>query len=233
MSASALNKNPRTLNRASLISSMAAVCRRIRLGNPALFPTGFLFSPNVGIWAPVLLVILLCAAPHAFGGQNRLPRSTSFSIPVSPSVVSTIATTDERLVPLVLWRGAERWYSSGQQRASGGGGQDGTIHVSLEYGDITEDLLFDPRTHTAIVQGRTNPVPSNANVLLIDGVGRGGSGRLVKAFFFDPRDANTDIRRGSLAPLFARSPEIVAFLQCNAFPEQVKSWDPCAVLKKQ
>jgi hypothetical protein len=159
-----------------------------------------------------------------------------FSIPVSPTVVSTIATKDERLVLLALWRGAARWHSSGSGRKeSGGVGQNGSINVSLQYGDIGADLSFDPTAHTAIVQGRTNRVPANANVLLIDGIGPGGSGRLVKAFFFDAGDANPDFRLGfgSLASLFGRSPEIVDFLQCDAFPDQVTSAEPCALLKKK
>ena len=181
-----------------------------------------------GISAPVLLVMLLCAVPHAFGRPDRF-QGRMFSIPVSPTVVSTIATKDERLVLLALWRGAARWHSSvGGLRQSGGIGQNGTINVSLQYGDIGVDLSFDPSTHTAVVQGRTNRIPANANALLIDGVGRGGSGRLVKAFFLDSGDANPDLRLGfgSLASLFGRSPEIVEFLQCDAFPDLIKSANP-------
>jgi hypothetical protein len=204
-----------------------------------LFPARFLFSPSVGISVLVFLLILLCDMPQAFGGRDRFQvrmQGTMFSIPVSPTVVSTIATKDGRLVLLALWRGVARWHSSGSGRKeSGGVGQNGSINVSLQYGDISADLSFDPTTHTAIVQGRTNRLPENANVLLIDGVGRGGSGRLVKAFFLDSGDANPDIRLGfgGLVSLFGRSPEIVDFLQCDAFPDQVTSVEPCALLKKK
>ena len=158
-----------------------------------------------------------------------------FSIPVSPTVVSTIAMQDERLVLLALWRGAARWHSlSGHRRESGGFGRD-AINVSLEYGDITADLSFDLARHTAVVQGRTNSVPANANVLLIDGVGPGGSGRLVKAFFLESGDANPDLRLGleTLASLLGRSPEIVDFLQCDAFPDLARSAVLCPLLKKK
>ena len=71
------------------------------------------------------------------------------------------------------------------------------------------------------------------NVLLIDGVGSTRGGQLVKTVFLDQGDTNTDLRRGSLAPLFRRSQEVVDFLQCDAFPSEVKSGDLCAALKKQ
>jgi len=235
MSASTLRENAHTVNRASPICSIAAAGCRIRLGNGALFSTRFLSSPRVGISAPVLLVILLCAVPQAFGRPDRF-EGRVFSIPVSPTVVSTIATKDERLVLLALWRGAAHWYSSGSGlRQSGGIGQNGTINVSLQYGDIGVDLSFDPTAHTAVVQGRTNRIPANANVLLIDGVGPGGNGRLVKAFFFDSGDANPDLRLGleKLASLLGRSPEIVDFLQCDAFPDLAKSAVLCPLLKKK
>src|SRR5262245_19608722 len=169
-------------------------------------------SAAAGIFALVLASVPL----QRVGSPNSFPANNLFSIPVSPTVVSTIARRDEQLVLLALWRGAARWHSSGGHRhESGGIGQDGRINVLLEFGDTSVDLSFDPNAHTAVIQGRTNRIPSNANVLLIDGVGQGGKGQLVKAFYFDPGDANTALRAGSLAPLFGRSAEIVDFLQCD------------------
>jgi hypothetical protein len=55
----------------------------------------------------------------------------------------------------------------------------------------------------------------------------------VKTLFLDAGDANMDVRRGSLAPLLGRSSEIVDFLQCDAWPAEIKSAEPCAALKKQ
>lgn len=180
----------------------------------------------------ILLTILL-AVQRPLLSQGGAA-TTSYSIPVSPSVVATVVLRDEQLVMLVLWRGSARWYSTGSHRGGNSGfAQDGTVRVSLQYGDVSADLSLDPAAHTATVQGRANSIPSKANALLIDGIGRGRSGQLVKAFYFDPADANLDLRRGSLAPLLARSREIVAYLQCDAFPDQVKSADPCATLTKR
>ena len=135
---------------------------------------------------------------------------------------------------LVLWRGAARWYSSGGHRSENSGfGSNGTVHITLQYGDVDADLLFNPVSHTAVIQDRTYPVAGNTNVLLIDGVGSKRGGQLVKTLLLDQGDTNTDLRRGSLAPLFRRSQEVVEFLQCDAFPNEVKSGDLCAALKKQ
>jgi hypothetical protein len=191
--------------------------------------TSFEFGTTGRLWTLVLLGFLLSVESQPFG----LPSTAAYSIPVSPSVVTTIVTKDERLVLLVLWRGAVRWYSSGKSRRENSGfGQDGTIHVTLQYGDVDADLLFDPASHTTVIQGRKYPVAANANVLLIDGIGPKGGAPFVKALFFDPGDANTDLRRGSLAPLFRRSQELVDFLRCDAFPNEVKSGDLCAELKR-
>lgn len=178
----------------------------------------------------VFMIVVVAMETRPFA----LQATTSFSIPVSPSVVSTIVTKEDRLVLLVLWRGEVRWYSSGGHRsANSGSGQDGTVHVTLQYGDIDADLLFNPVSHTAVIQGRKYPVAANTNVLLVDGVASKRGGETVKALFLEKGDANTDLRRGSLAPLFRRSKEVVDFLQCDAFPNEVKSGDLCAELKKQ
>lgn len=58
---------------------------------------------------------------------------------------------------------------------------------------------------------------------------------MVKAFFFDSGDANPDFRLGleNLASLLGRSPEIVDYLQCDAFPDLAKSAVLCPLLKKK
>jgi hypothetical protein len=57
----------------------------------------------------------------------------------------------------------------------------------------------------------------------------------MKAFFFDAGDSNPDLRLGleNLASLLSRSPEIVDFLQCDAFPDLAKSAVLCPLLKKK
>src|SRR5262245_52336093 len=91
--------------------------------------------------AIVLLVVMLSIESQPFGMQ----RTSSYSIPISPTVVTTIIGRDQRLLLLVLWRGPVRWYSTGNhRRASAGAGQDGTVHATLQYGDVDADLVFNP-----------------------------------------------------------------------------------------
>jgi hypothetical protein len=63
-------------------------------------------------------------------------------------------------------------------------------------------------------------VTADANVFLVDSVDTRGGVQLVKAFFLDPQGARLDRRSGTLAPLLRLSPDIVAFLQCEAYPSQ-------------
>lgn len=183
----------------------------------------------------IVITIVVCSATPGSSGQEKTPRpTTTFSVAVSPTVVASIARTEDRLLLLALWRGATRWYvSSSERRASGGVGANGAIRASLQYGNISASLLLDPTAQIATIQDRKISVPPQANVLLIDGVGPEGRGQLQKAFHLDPGDANTDIRRGSLAPLLGRSPEVVEFLQCDAHRDLIGPADPCAVLRRK
>ena len=172
-------------------------------------------SVAIGL-ALVLLVVVLAMESQPFAWQA----TTSFSIPVSPSVESTIVTKEERLVLLVLWRGAAHWYSSGGHRSANSGfGRDGTVHVTLQYGDVDADLLFNPVSHTAVIQGRTYPVAGNTNVLLIDGVGSTRGGQLIKTLFLDQGDTNADLRRGEFGAAVSSLTRSGGFSAMRCFPE--------------
>lgn len=158
-----------------------------------------------------------------------------FSVPVSPSVVATVANQDGQLAMLALWRGGTKWYGSGTATSSSaGGGQNGSLGVSAQYGSVALDLAFDPAAQRLTLHGRSTTVPKGANVLLIDGVDQPGGGKLVKAFYLDAAGANMEIRYGlrGLAPLLSRSAEVVSFLQCDKWPQYVGSAEPCAEMKR-
>ena len=82
------------------------------------------------------------------------------------------------------------------------------------------------------VHGRTNTVPTGGNVLLVDGVDGSGGALTVRPIVIDTAGANTDWQKGSLTPLFARSRDVVSFLECNRWPQHVGSAEPCAQLQK-
>jgi hypothetical protein len=186
------------------------------------------------------VVACLCAAwvtweERALSTSVQSATSISaYSMPVSPSVVATVASRGKDLVVLALWRGAPRWYSGGGHRgASYSGGQSGVFGATLEYGDVGLDLSFDPAAHTATIRSVVTKVPPDANVLLIDGVDSRGGPRVSKALRVATGDANLDPRYGSLAPLLGLSPEVVAFLQCNDASYDPRSREPCNELNRR
>jgi hypothetical protein len=183
----------------------------------------------------VLVVLaLLTAIGEAGLSQTASVRMTS--LPVSPTVVATIATRGGELVLLALWRGGPRWHSgSGARSVRGGGDQTGKITTTLVFGDTHLDLAFDASAHTAVVQGRTATVPPGTNVLLVDSVDGPGGGKLTKALSIDPAGVDVDPRLGleGLVPVLSRSQEIVAFLQCDAVPDNPRSVEPCQSFKKR
>ena len=82
------------------------------------------------------------------------------------------------------------------------------LQDSLRNADETEWL-----THTNC--SPTNPGWFSTNVLLVDGVDTSSGPRLAGTLILEPGNANLDMSRGSLGPLFSRSTEIVGFLRCG------------------
>ena len=63
------------------------------------------------------------------------PPVSIFSLPASDSVFATIATSEERLLLLVLWRGSPRWYSTNKSSQGGGSGTTFSSTVAFDGGD--------------------------------------------------------------------------------------------------
>ena len=100
------------------------------------------------IAALIGMVILSAGIRHADPLRAATLETRMFSVPVSPSVVASIANRDGDLAMLALWRGSPRWYGSGTAlSSSSGGGQDGALHVSVQYGSVSLNLLFE-RSHS-------------------------------------------------------------------------------------
>jgi hypothetical protein len=134
---------------------------------------------------------------------------------VSPTVVATtivqILDGVASLKLMVLWRGATGWFvQNGSRRGSGSGGSQGTTTVRTSFGsiDLHAELVDGPRA--VRIQGKPVTLnPSDANVVLVDGIG--GADLKVSTLKIDP--AMTPDRQVEL--LLKKSPQIVAFLQCD------------------
>jgi hypothetical protein len=112
---------------------------------------------------------------------------------------------------MVLWRGSNGWFLKSGARGSGGGGTQRTLTARATFGglDLLAELDFQPRE--ARIQGK--PVvlkPADANVILVDGV-EGPDLRVASTLKIDPAMASDR----EIEPLFKRSPEVLAFLQCD------------------
>jgi hypothetical protein len=155
---------------------------------------------------------------------------TITTVHASPSVESTIAVADGKLAALVLWRGRPGWTLSaagltqdsvhgdnrpGGFRNSGGGSADGTITVGIQRGAVSLDLSYTPRDGVVLFRGKKVRAPLGTNVILVDGADRRDPA-IAGFLTIDPGGVNIDPRAGSLGPLFGRSPDIAAFLQCDA-----------------
>jgi hypothetical protein len=162
---------------------------------------------------------------------------TITTVHASPAVESTIAVVEGKLVALVLWRGRPGWTLSaagltqdsvhgdnrpGGFRNSGGGAADGTITVGIQRGAVSLDLSYNPRDGVVLFGGKTLRAPIGTNVILVDGADRRGDAAVAGFMIIDPGDANIDPRAGSLGPLLGRSPEVAAFLRCDAAVPQPK-----------
>ncbi len=171
--------------------------------------------------------------------------SSSTTAPVSPSVMATVMTVGGEpgkgaLDLLVLWRGSPGWYWRAEGRGGGGSSSSGGgmfgrsgAEVRTEFisqGGINLSIRFEPASRRLWILDQ--PVTlGDANVVLVDGVDEPTGPRVVATIRIEPAyDAATDQPPGMLAmrpsgapPLqevppqtfIRRSPELVAFLQCD------------------
>ena len=128
---------------------------------------------------------------------------------------------NDALALSVLWRGTPGWWgtaaaaSPGGSSESGTSGQDGVITSTLQFGALILTVTFDTVTRAASLQGKSLSVPRGTNVLLVDEVDSPTGAKLAQALFLDQGDTKIDLLN-SYWPLFSRSPDIMAFLQCDA-----------------
>ena len=187
----------------------------------------------------VLAAAVMLAQPFPRGG------SSSTSVPVSPSVMATVMTVEAEqgkgeLELLVLWRGSPGWFWRADGRGGGGSSSGGGGVLSpgggqtrtewLSHGGVNLNLRFEPVSRQLWILDQ--PVTLNdANVVLVDGVDEPTGPRVVATVRIAPGyDAATDqppallaVRPPGAPPpqrvlpqtFIRRSPELVAFLQCD------------------
>lgn len=172
---------------------------------------------RVSVAVTVASATVFAQAPRGEQARPGVPRESSTSRPVSATVVATtmVRTIDgaSALNLMVLWRGSNGWFLKSGARGSGGGGggSQQTLTARATFGDL--DLLaeLDLQPRAVRIQGKPATLkPADANVILVDGV-EGPDLRVVSTLKIDPALASDR----EIEPLFKRSPEVLAFLQCD------------------
>jgi hypothetical protein len=167
----------------------------------------------------VVLTAIVAVSIGSFDAATKKAERASghgiVTLHASPSVESTILTTEGRLQLLVLWRGTPGW-AAGTRQDSGGGDGDGNFRVGINRGTVSLDLWFSPVKHQARLQDkRFETLPADTNVLFIDTVDGPGGPVIVRKMTVDIRSANVDPTRGSIVPLLRSSAAIVEYLRCD------------------
>ena len=119
---------------------------------------------------------------------------------------------------MVLWRGSHHWFLKGASHGASAGGQGGVVSASLQFGGKTLDLTFDKPRRQLSIQGKSQPILDDSNVVLVDETDAASGPRVVKMLSIPAEARTVEPMRSSLAPFFKRSKELISFLQCD--PEE-------------
>ena len=166
--------------------------------------------------AGMLSASLIPAAAQVPPRAPTYPTQSAGERVLSPAVVGAWFTHSDApgshmLDLLVLWRGSPGWYmQEGPRGSSSGGGGSGRSHVTLKYGGLFLQVLFDGPARIAEIEDRKIPVKDD-NVLLVDDVDSASGPKVVKTLRVDPD--LSDARRAE--EVIRRSPELVAYLRCD------------------
>lgn len=140
---------------------------------------------------------------------------------MSPAVVATWITEQQgdgpvELEMLILWRGNPGWFlRAGGSSSSGSGvvrGDHRTNHETIVQGGVRLTYGYDSQTRLATVQGTTFDL-RESNVVLVDDVDAPGGARVsgtLRVARSMPGSA------GQIGLVLRTSPEIMAFLRCDA-----------------
>lgn len=169
-----------------------------------------------GLVAPSLMLFVWLSAAQVPPRGPTGPVQSSGDRVLSPAVVGAWLTHSDApgsgtLDLLVLWRGSPGWPLRGGPRGgSGGGSSTGRRGLTVKYGGLFLQVLFDGPARLAETEGIKVPL-NDDNVLLVDDVDSAGGPRVVKTLRVDP--ALSDPSRAEI--VIRRSPELVAYLRCD------------------
>ena len=122
----------------------------------------------------------------------------------------------------MLWRGRPGWFSGRKSGSNGGSRRSGHEigRVSETWGGTTISIEVDFTALTATLLGQEISL-ADGNLLLVDGVGEPGGGRVVERISVDPTlpaPATPGVITVSDIPVviaIRRAPAAGAFLQCD------------------
>jgi hypothetical protein len=175
-----------------------------------------------------VVVGVVIAIAHAITIQGQVISAGGGTQAISPAVVATILTRQERDKPpelelLVLWRGTPGWFMQAQGGGGGmssggnggggiGDGGRGPVYQRMFFGSLSFELEFDPQKQTAKIQGREVSL-QNANVILVDDVDSAGGPQILGTRWVEPHLAAGPM---GVESIIQRSPELFEFLRCDA-----------------
>jgi len=112
---------------------------------------------------------------------------------------------------LVLWRGSPGWPLQRSLGGSGGGSSGSRRGMTVRYGDRSFYAAFDTGPRRYQIEDDMKPLGDD-NVVLVDDVDSASGLRVVKTLRVDPAMS----ARVRIDEVIARSPELVAYLRCDA-----------------
>jgi hypothetical protein len=159
-------------------------------------------------WCPSLIAIGLGVVMMTSGvlGAQLAGSIKVQSRPLSASVVGTFLSQGNNIELLVLWRGTPGWFAAPERNQSSGTANSYRLH--LQYGAVPLDMTYDRSRHVASIGSSEIALANGRNVILVDGIGTDKLTTTVLAV--DLTSAST------VGTVLGRSPEVVAFLRCDA-----------------
>lgn len=177
-----------------------------------------------GLGVAVLSGRLASAFAQGPPPPDRMPppgtmATSSATQPISPvALVTWVArygADGARVIDLlVVWRGAQGWYSKGTRQGTSGGGSGGSFHTTIRYGGLDLQLDYNSETQTAQIQGKTVKL-GDANVILVDDVDGASGPRVAGTARVEPDLPLGPTGYPRVEAVLRRSPEVVAFLRCD------------------